>query len=96
MLAAAQPLVGELRPSTAALNPIAEPLGPFSAYLARYRDDILLAPTGFLRWGSFAYPDGQAPGARAVRFAPIFTCIRARDPYPEPGAALQQEQPCRG
>ncbi len=96
VLSAAQPLVGELRPSTAALAPIAEPLGPFSAYLARYRDDILLAPTGFTRWGRFAYPDGQAPGARAVRFAPVFTCLRARDPYPAPGAALRQEQPCRG
>jgi hypothetical protein len=96
VLSAAQPLVGELRPSTAALAPIAEPLGPFSAYVARYREDIVLGPTGFLRWGGFKYQDGQAPGARAVRFAPIFTCVKARDPYPEPGEALQQEQPCRG
>lgn len=96
VLSAAQPLVGELRPTTAALAPIAEPLGPFSAYLARYREEILLAPTGFTRWGGFKYPDGQAAGARAVRFAPIFTCLRARDPYPAPGAALRQEQPCRG
>jgi phospholipid/cholesterol/gamma-HCH transport system substrate-binding protein len=96
VLSAAQPLVGELRPSTAALAPIAEPLGPFSAYVARYREEILLAPTGFLRWGGFSYPDGRAAGARAVRFAPIFTCVRARDPYPAPGAALRQEQPCRG
>ena len=56
----------------------------------------MLGPTGFLRWGGFKYPDGQAAGARAVRFAPIFTCVRARDPYPEPGEALRQEQPCRG
>lgn len=92
----ARPLVGELRGPAGALAPLAVPLGPLSAYLARYRDDILLAPTGFTRWGGFSYPDGQAPGARAVRFAPIFTCGRARNPYPAPGQALKDEQPCRG
>lgn len=96
VLAAARPLLAELRDPTGALQPLGTPLGPFSAYLARYRDDILLAPTGFTRWGGFAYPFGEAPGARAVRFAPVFTCARARDPYPEPGEALTQEQPCRG
>jgi len=96
VLERAEPLLSELRPTTAALTPFAGPLGPLSLHMARYRDDLLLAPTGFTRWGGFRYPDGQAPGARAVRFAPIFTCARARTPYPEPSAALSEEQPCRG
>lgn len=92
----AEPLVVELRGPAGALAPLAIPLAPFSAHLARYRDDILRAPTGFTRWGKFTYRDGRAPGARAVRFAPVFTCARARNPYPAPGQALTEEQPCRG
>lgn len=95
VLADAQPLLRELAPAAGSLAPLAEPLGSLSGYMARYAGDIFLAPDGFTRWGRFRYPDGQAPGARAVRFAPVFTCARARDPYPAPGAALDQEQPCR-
>ena len=92
----ARPLVRELRDPAGSLAPLAEPLAPLRSYLARYPEEIVLAPTGFLRWGGFRYPDGRAPGARAIRFAPVFTCHRARDPYPEPGEVLKQEQPCRG
>ena len=30
----------------------------------------------------------------ALRFAPILTCHKARDPYPEPGETLEHSQRC--
>ena len=94
VLRQARPLLVELRFASGLLAPLAGPLGRFSAYLARYGDDIFTAPDGFTRWGGFRYPDGQAAGHRAVRFAPVFTCMRARDAYPEPLEARSQQEPC--
>ena len=91
----AEPALRELRPGAALLGPLAEPLGPLSSYLARYRREIFLGPDGFTRWGGFKYDEGQAQGARAVRFSMVFTCHRARDPYPAPGAAEHEEAPCK-
>ena len=95
VLRAARPLVSELRAGAALLTPLAGPLGPLGAYLSRYGDEILLAPSGFTRWGDFKYGEGQASGSRAVRFTMVLTCARTRDPYPAPGAAANEEAPCR-
>lgn len=94
VLRAARPLLTELRDPAAMLSPLARDLDPFSAYLATYRSDIAGAARGFIEWGGFAYPFGQAPGTRAVRFAPVFTCARGRTVYPAPGQAISERQPC--
>jgi hypothetical protein len=95
LLTAARPAATQLGVPARLLAPFAAPLESLSSYLAPYRREILLAPEGFLRWGGFRYNDGQAKGARAVRFSMVFTCHRARDPYPAPGRALSEEAPCR-
>jgi hypothetical protein len=62
--------------------------------MARYRDDLYRAPEAFTRWGANRYAFGMASGARAVRFAPVFTCHIARDPYPAPGTASRDRKAC--
>lgn len=94
VVTAGVPLVGELRRPGLTLSPLAAPLGPFSTYLARYRDDLYAAPEAFTRWGQHRYSFGMASGARAVRFAPVFTCQFGRNPYPEPGSAPRDRKAC--
>ncbi|UTI66863.1 MlaD family protein [Paraconexibacter antarcticus] len=94
VLQATRPLLAELHDPAAMLSPLARGLAPLSAYLATYRSDIAGAAHGFTTWGGFSYPFGQAPGTRAVRFAPIFTCAHGRDVYPAPGQAIAERQPC--
>lgn len=94
VLVAAEPLMVDLRLGAAALPNVARPLEPFAGFLAPYREEILLAPTGFTRWGAFRYFQGQASGSRAVRFVPVFTCHRARTPYPKPGEAFNHSEAC--
>lgn len=94
VLAPAGPLLIELRPTAGLLAPLANPLDSLAVHLAPYERELFLAPDGFVRWGQFTYPDGQAPGHRAVRFAPVFTCHRGRTPYPKPGEALEHSQEC--
>lgn len=90
----AVPLVSELRDPARTLAPLATPLGPFSAYMASYRDDLYRAPDAFTQWGGNRYDFGMASGARAVRFAPVFTCQFARNPYPAPGTADNDRKAC--
>jgi len=71
------------------------PLGDLSHYLVPYRTELVQAPAGFDRWGGFRYDAGQAAGHRAVRFSMVFTCAKARDPYPAPGQAHRDRQACR-
>lgn len=94
VLAAATPVLRDARPAAALLRPLAEPLGPLSSFLVPYREDIVEAVTGFTRWGDFRFDDGQAKGARAVRFSMVLTCHNGRDPYPAPGAASKERKPC--
>lgn len=95
VLTAARPVLLAAEPGAASLAPLAGALEPFAAYAAPYAHDIAAGPHGFTTWGGFKYGDGQAAGARAVRFAPVFTCMRARDPYPAPGVAESERSPCR-
>ena len=91
----ATPVLREVRDPAALLAPIAEPLGPLSAYTAPYRTDIVEAVTGFNRWGNFAFDDGLAKGARAVRFSMVLTCHKNRNPYPAPGEASTERKACQ-
>ncbi|UJA21051.1 MCE family protein [Thermoleophilia bacterium SCSIO 60948] len=98
---ASDPLLDVAPAATQALDPAARTLGPLvdagsplAAYAGRYPEDILAGPTGFTTWGDFSYDEGQASGHRAVRFTPVFTCAPGRNPYPEPGAAGDDREPC--
>jgi len=95
VLDSATPVLQDARDPAALLTPLATPLGPLSAYLAPYRRDIVEAVAGFNRWGDFAFPDGAASNARAVRFSLVLTCHTNRDPYPAPNEASKQRKACR-
>ncbi|MDO9409651.1 hypothetical protein [Patulibacter sp.] len=95
VVASAAPVLRDARDPSALLTPLATPLGPLSAYLAPYRRDIVEAVAGFNRWGDFAFQDGLAKGARAVRFSMVLTCHEGRDPYPGPGEASTQRKACQ-
>jgi ABC-type transporter Mla subunit MlaD len=91
---AAAPALRAADGPAAGLVPFAAPLADFARGLLPYGDELREAPLGFTRWGDFRYDFGQAPGHRAVRFSMIFTCARARDPYPAPGAASTERSKC--
>jgi hypothetical protein len=74
---------------------LGDALDSLAVWVARYPRELLEGPGGFTRWGKFQYQDGVAKGAKAVRFSMVFTCHRARDPYPAPGAADNEEKRCR-
>ena len=92
----ADPVLSGLLPTARTLGPLAQAGEPLAAYVGQYPEDVLAGPTGFTTWGSFAYDEGQAKGARAVRFTPILTCAPGRNPYPAPGAVSQDREPCFG
>ena len=95
VLRGAPPMLVAARRPVAALGPLSGPLGDLSKTLVPYRRELVEAPAGFTRWGEFRYDAGQARGHRAVRFTMVFTCARARDPYPAPGAAEREREACR-
>jgi ABC-type transporter Mla subunit MlaD len=90
-----RPLVRELWPALASLAPLGDALDPLAIWVSRYPRELLEGPGGFTRWGKFPYQDGVAKGAKAVRFSMVFTCHRARDAYPAPGAADNEDKRCR-
>jgi virulence factor Mce-like protein len=96
VLDAAGPVIAGIEPAGLSLSPLIEAGEPLAVYASRYPEEIIAGPYGFTTWGSFAYSEGQASGARAVRFAPVLTCAPGRNPYPEPGEASNDRQPCIG
>ncbi|MDX6663838.1 MAG: phospholipid/cholesterol/gamma-HCH transport system substrate-binding protein [Solirubrobacteraceae bacterium] len=96
VLRAATPVVASLYPSAASLAALAPPVAQLVSYLLPYGTELVEGPAGFTRWGANTYDQGQGAGHRAVRFSMIFTCAKARDPYPKPGAANKERAPCRG
>jgi virulence factor Mce-like protein len=88
------PVLRQAYDATASLAPAAEALQPLAAYLAPYKAELYAAPHGFTTWGGFRYYNGQAKGARAVRFTMVLTCQKARDPYPAPGQVGKDRKPC--
>ncbi|MEA2293905.1 MAG: phospholipid/cholesterol/gamma-HCH transport system substrate-binding protein [Solirubrobacteraceae bacterium] len=95
VLDSAAPLLRDARWAMSALAPAAAPLGVLARALVPYRRELVEAPLGFTRWGDFRYDEGQGAGHRAVRFTMVFTCAKARDAYPAPGAAEGERTPCR-
>ena len=94
-LRAVAPLVPSLRGPAAGLAATTPAIGALAKYLAPYKTELVQAPAGFDRWGAFKYDAGAGAGHRAVRFSMVFTCARARNPYPAPGAAHQDRKACR-
>ena len=96
VLRAATPVIAGLFDSAASLAALSPPTGELARSLIPYGTELVEAPTGFTRWGSYTYAQGQGSGHRAVRFTMVFTCAKARDPYPAPGVAAQERSSCRG
>jgi len=94
VLAVANPLLRGAEPAALTVGPLVRAAEPLAAYVSQYPEDVLAGPHGFTTWGRFTYDLGQAPGARAVRFTPVFTCAPGRNPYPEPGRAGEDREPC--
>jgi ABC-type transporter Mla subunit MlaD len=94
VLSALAPAMSELAGPASGLAPLSAPLATLAKALIPYRSELLQAPLGFTRWGNFTYGFGTGAGHRAVRFSMVFTCARARDPYPAPGAASRERRPC--
>jgi ABC-type transporter Mla subunit MlaD len=92
----ATPVIAGLFDSAASLAALSPPTGELAQSLIPYGTELVEAPAGFTRWGSYTYAQGQGSGHRAVRFTMVFTCARARDPYPAPGVAAQERSSCRG
>ena len=95
VLAAAAPVLRDLRPTVASIKPLLGPLNRLVDTVAPYADDIRRAGIGLVSATSTKYAAGPtAGGAVALRFAPVLTCARARDPYPEPGETRTHSQRC--
>jgi ABC-type transporter Mla subunit MlaD len=95
VLAAAAPVLGGLRDTVASIRPLLGPLNQLVTYVEPYADDIRRAGIGLVSATSTKYDAGPtASGAVALRFAPVLTCARARDPYPDPGETLNHSQRC--
>ncbi len=95
VLVAAAPILHDLRPTVASIKPLLGPLRRLVDGVAPYARDIRRAGKGIISATSNSIPVGQtAPNNPALRFAPIFTCHHARDPYPDPGEPLEHSEPC--
>jgi phospholipid/cholesterol/gamma-HCH transport system substrate-binding protein len=95
VLVAAAPILHDLRPTVASIKPLLGPLRRLVDGVAPYERDIRLAGKGIIAATDNSIPVGQtAPDNPALRFAPIFTCHQARDPYPDPGEPLEHSQAC--
>jgi hypothetical protein len=63
--------------------------------LAPYSEDFARAGKWVASATSRFFPEGQtAPNNPVLRTFPVFGCNRGRDPYPKPGEALKDSQPC--
>jgi hypothetical protein len=93
-LRALAPALRRLPGPASALTPFTTPLTEMAGVLIPYRTELIEAPLGFTRWGSFTYDFGTGSGHRAVRFSMVLTCATARDPYPEPAAAARDRRSC--
>src|SRR5690606_25292348 len=86
VLAAARPVLASLRPTVASIRALLGPLDRLVSYVEPYAEDIKRAGIGIASAASKPVDVGKsAAGAVALRFVPILTCHKARDPYPKPG-----------
>jgi phospholipid/cholesterol/gamma-HCH transport system substrate-binding protein len=89
----ARPVLLRLAGPAASLRPLAAALGGIADYTNPYGGDIVQSLEYLKSWSGNRYQDGQARGAYAVRFTPVFTCHKPRNPYPSPGQATRDAAP---
>jgi ABC-type transporter Mla subunit MlaD len=96
VLRTTRPLVHEIFPIVAALNPLLPDVDTVVDGITPYADDIKTSGEGLAEATSIRYPQGQGVGAGAPmgRVIPILTCHDNRNPYPEPGGAVDDSAPC--
>jgi phospholipid/cholesterol/gamma-HCH transport system substrate-binding protein len=95
VLAGAAPVIASLYPTVASIDPLLGPLGKLTSTVDPYAGDIRRAGLGLIAATSTPVDVGQtAAGSIALRFAPVLTCHKARDPYPDPGETLEHSAPC--
>ena len=94
VLAQAPQAMVALRAPVIEAGPAANALTPIGEELDKYRSDMLAGVKGLEAVTSKIYPDGAtAPNNPALRFAPVFTCHTARNPYPDPGQSVKDKAP---
>ena len=95
VLTLAAPPFAALYTPVAALEPILRPMRTTVDALAPYSEDFARAGKWVASATSRFFPEGQtAPNNPVLRTFPVFGCNRGRDPYPKPGQALKDSQPC--
>ena len=81
-----------LRGPTLLTSPASAAVTPITDTLTAYRSDLLAGVRGLEAVTSKPYPEGAtAPGAAALRFAPVLGCHSARNPFPAPGQAIKDQ-----
>lgn len=94
VLTEATPVMRALYPTVASIEPLLESLNTMVERVSPYADDIRASSQGLISATRTRYPGGTAPDTSALRFAPIFTCHKPRDPYPGPGETRTHSQSC--
>jgi phospholipid/cholesterol/gamma-HCH transport system substrate-binding protein len=95
VLRAQRPLFRALYPTAASLDPLFADLEEVVDTLAPYEEDIAAGGEALAAATENFYPQGQtAPDNPALRYTPILTCHRARNPFPDPGEARQDSASC--
>jgi ABC-type transporter Mla subunit MlaD len=90
-----RPQIYDLYPTVASMEPLIVALDKSVAELEPYETEISLSG----QWAESAtgvfYPEGQShPNNPALRFVTVLGCHTNRDPFPDPGEALTQNQAC--
>ena len=95
VIRAATPVMSALEPTVASTGPLLAALGKLVGTMTPYRRDFVRAGRGIVAATTERFNAGQtAPNNPALRFAPILTCAKARDPYPRPNTTRRHSKSC--
>lgn len=96
VLRTTKPVVSNIYPTVAALDPLVDDVDQIVDVVTPYADDI--AATGQQLADATSVPfnfgQGLGVGAPAGRVIPVLTCHSNRNPFPGPGEALNDSEPC--
>ncbi len=97
VLEALAPQFTSLYPVVASLLPMLDSLDGVVDAIVPYQKEIKRGAEGLIEASKTQYPEGQtAPGTNALRFGIVLLCAVARNPYPEPGTAIDNSERCEG
>lgn len=89
LLRDAVPALRTIRAPILMIKPLTDAIGPVGTLLTSYKADMLAGVKGLEAVTTTRYREGAtAPGAAALRFAPVLYCHPSRNPYPAPGQAM--------